>query len=279
MTENPTSPSPSPTPGPAPSPGPLPEARQLLIALQQKAPAELKADLTRLDGLLGQLAQRGEDKDAAALRKQIDDLMKAQDSFTSTMVHEIRKPMTTIKGYSDMLAKPGLIGQLNDQQQMFIDTIRNNVLRMEWLVADISDINRLNSGRLKLEAKMTTVGQVIMEVQKQAEPFVAQYEHKATWEAPQGLPILTADGKQLAKVLFKLVHNAIQYTPKGGQIAVRAARVEGNSVQFSVSDTGIGMKDEEISRLGEPFFRADHELVTSQKGYGLGIPVAMGFPS
>lgn len=257
---------------------PLQEAQRLAAQLQQAADSgDLKAGLLQLKALLDQAAARGEGEDANALREKLNSVLDNSANFTSLMVHEIRKPMTSIRGYSDMLAKPGMIGPMNEMQQQFIDTIRNNIIRMEGLVSDISDINKLNSGRIRLDSKMTTFGQVIMDVQKQVEPLIAEFQQNVTWDIPQGLPILNADAKQLAKIVTNLVRNAIQYTPKGGQVTVKAERLDNNVLRVTVSDTGIGMKPEEIARLGEAFYRADHELVTSQKGYGLGIPIVMGF--
>jgi len=263
------------------TPGPLHEAKQLVADLQQQIgtldPGELKSNLARLDDLLKQAQMRGEGEDADALRSQLNEHVDNTASLNSMMFHETRKPMTSIRGYSDMLAKPGMIGPLNEMQQQFIDTVRTNIIRMEGLVSDISDISKLNSGRLKLDIKMTTFGQVMMDVQKQVEPLVAEFEQNMTWDIPQGLPILNVDAKQLAKVITNLVKNAIQYTPKGGNITVKAERRDNNVLHVSVTDNGIGMKPEEIARLGEFFYRADHELVTSQKGYGLGIPIVKGF--
>lgn len=260
---------------------PLQEAQNLVAQLlEQASDAEsLKSGLTQVKALLAQAVKSGEGEEPESLRQKLNSVLDQNATFTSLMVHEIRKPMTSIRGYSDMLAKPGLIGTLNDQQQQFIDTVRNNIIRMEGLVSDISDINKLNSGRLRLDSKMTTFGQVIMEVQKLVEPVNTEFQHQITWDIPQGLPILNTDGKQLAKVVGNVVKNACQYTPKGGQITVRAERLDGNVLKVVVTDTGIGMKPEEIARLGEAFYRADHELVTMQKGYGLGIPIAMGFLS
>jgi signal transduction histidine kinase len=259
----------------------LQQAQQLVAHLQQQLStldsSDIKSKLSEVDKLLREAVSHGEGEDAQTLRQKLDSLIDSTASFNSLMVHEIRKPMTSIRGYADMLSKPGMIGPMNDMQQQFIDTIRNNVIRMEGLVSDISDISKLNSGRLKLDSKMTTFGQIIMEVQKAVEPLVAEFQQNMTWEIPQGLPILNADSKQLAKVLTNLVKNAIQYTPKGGNITVKAERRDGNVLYVAVTDTGIGMKPEEIARLGEVFYRADHELVTSQKGYGLGIPVVKGF--
>jgi signal transduction histidine kinase len=259
---------------------PLREAQALITDLQQKPEVnaeELKSSLSKLADLLKRAEASGEGTDAESLRQRLNDLVDKTASFNSMMVHEIRKPMTSIRGYSDMLAKPGMIGPMNDMQQQFIDTIRTNIIRMEGLVTDISDINKLNSGRFKLDNKMTTFGQVIMEVQKAVEALITEFEQNVTWDIPQGLPILNADNKQLAKVITNLVKNAIQYTPKGGNVTIKAERRDNNVLHVKVTDTGIGMKPEEIARLGEVFYRADHELVTSQKGYGLGIPVAMGF--
>ncbi len=262
------------------TPGPLHQAQQLVADLQKATsvdPNDLKSKLTQINELLRKAASNGEGAEPDTLRKQLTEHVDSTASFNSMMVHEIRKPMTSIRGYADMLAKPGMIGPLNEMQQQFIDTIRTNVIRMEGLVSDISDIGKLNAGRYKLDNKMTTFGQIVMEVQKLAEPLITEFQQNVTWDVPQGLPILNADSKQLAKVIFNLVKNAIQYTPKGGNITVKAERREGNVLYVSITDTGIGMKPEEIGRLGEVFYRADHELVTSQKGYGLGVPIAMGF--
>ncbi len=261
---------------------PLNEAQALAEQLHAQVgsidPSDLKAQLAKLSDLLRDAALRGDGADASELRTELDKTVQDTAAFSSMMVHEIRKPMTSIRGYSDMLAKPGMIGPLNEMQAQFIGTIRSNVIRMEGLVSDISDVSKLNSGRMRLDSKMTTFGQVIMEVQKLAEPLVEEYGHQITWDVPQGLPILNADSRQLSKVLFNLVRNAIQYTPKGtGQIVVKAERLEENRLHVTVTDNGIGMKPDEIARLGELFYRADHELVTSEKGYGLGVPVAMGF--
>jgi signal transduction histidine kinase len=259
---------------------PLLDAQKLVTQLRERVgimdDIELKAGLAQLDDLLKNATMRGEGEDAQALRNRLSSNADQAASFNSMMVHEIRKPMTSIRGYSDMLAKPGMIGPMNETQQQFIDTVRNNIIRMEGLVTDISDINKLNTGRLKLDSKMTTFGQIVMDVQKQVEPLVAEFQQKVTWDVPQGLPILNTDAKQLGKVLGNLVKNAIQYTPKGGNVTIKAERRDGNVLYVAVTDTGIGMKEEEIARLGEPFYRADHELVTSQKGYGLGIPIVMG---
>jgi len=231
--------------------------------------------LARTDGVKDAKGEKDDTGSEDALRAKLDATVQETASFASLMVHEIRKPMTSIRGYIDMLAKPGMVGPLNEMQTQFVSTIRTNAIRMEGLVADISDISKLNSGRLRLEAKMTTFGQVVMDVQRQADALIAEYGQTVNWDIPQGLPFLNTDAKQLAKVLFYLLRNAIQYAPKGiGQITVKAETTEPNTLHVTITDNGIGMSAEEIARLGELFYRADNELVSSERGYGLGIPIA-----
>jgi signal transduction histidine kinase len=97
-----------------------------------------------------------------------------------------------------------------------------------------------------------------------------------TFDTPSGLPLLNLDSTRLTQALTKLVINALQYTPNGGQIIVRAEGLDGR-LKVSVIDNGIGMTAEEQPHIGELFWRADHELVRSFKGHGLGLPIAVGF--
>ena len=274
------------------TPDPLHEARTVVADLRQNLDKTsliaLKQALATLEDLLGQPTASAPPAPAAPpsappseeaehLRQEIEALKDQSASFTSLMVHEIRKPMTSIRGYADMLAKPGMMGTLNDMQQQFADTIRSNIIKMEGLVSDVSDMNKLNASRHKLDIKMTTFGQILTQVQKNTDAMNAEFGHALVWDVPASLPILNVDSPQLIKVIGKLLNNSIQYTPKTGTITLKAEAIDGGKLRVSVTDTGIGMSEAIIARLGEPFFRGDHELVTSQKGYGLGIPVAMGF--
>ncbi len=253
---------------------PLVKARALMQSLRQAAPLELSASLDEVDSLLEAALRRGEGQDAEALRRQMDALIQENARFASLMVHEIRIPLTSIKGYSDMLAK-NVVGELNEMQTQFVETIRSNVARMEQLVSDISDISKLRSGRLRLEAKMDLYKNIAMQVEKATAALAAAHNHTLTFETPAGLPLLNLDGERLAQALTKLVINALQYTPDGGTIAVRAEEVDGK-LKVSVIDSGIGMSAEELGHVGELFWRADNEHVRSFKGHGLGIPIAKG---
>jgi signal transduction histidine kinase len=254
---------------------PLHAARHLLKDLRQQAEGDHKAQLDELDRLLTAAESRGEGDDAEALRQQIDDLVAQNAQFVSVLVHEIRVPMTSIRGYADMLTK-NVVGELNEMQQQFAETIRSNVIRMEHLVADISDMSKITSGHMRLEPKMDMYKNIAMQVEKNTAELAAEHDHTLIFDTPSGLPMLNLDSARLAQVLEKLVINALLYTPDGGEITVRAEDAEGN-LKVSVIDNGIGMTPEEQTHIGELFWRADHDHVRSFKGHGLGLPIVTGF--
>lgn len=258
----------------AQSKGPLDEARERVHQLRAKADPAQQAELDAILELLDRAARRGEGEDAEALRARLDEVIQTTARFTSLMVHEIRIPLTSIKGYTDMLAKH-IAGPLNEMQQQFADTIRSNVGRMEALVTDVSDASKLYAGRIRLDPKLDLYKNIAQQVQKDLAERAAERQQTLIFETPNGLPLLNVDGERLALVLRKLVANAIQYTPEGGQITVRAEAVDGR-LKVSVIDTGIGISAEDQAHIGERFWRSEDERVREVKGHGLGLAIAMG---
>ncbi len=254
--------------------GPLDEARKRVRQLRAKADPAQQAQLDAIMDLLDRAARRGEGEDAEALRARLDEVIQTTARFTSLMVHEIRIPLTSIKGYTDMLAKH-IAGPLNEMQQQFADTIRSNVGRMESLVTDVSDASKLYAGRIRLDPKLDLYKNIAQQVQKDLAERAAERQQTLVFETPDGLPLLNVDGERLALVLRKLVANAIQYTPEGGQITVRAEAVDGR-LKVSVIDTGIGMSAEDQAHIGERFWRSEDERVREVKGHGLGLAIAIG---
>lgn len=254
---------------------PLQAARSLVGTLRSQADGEIAQRLEALDRLLASAQQRGEGQNAAELRARLAEEIATNAKFVSVMVHEIRVPMTSIRGYSDMLAK-NVVGELNDMQRQFAETIRSNVIRMEHLVSDVSDISKIHSGRIRLEPKMDMYKNIAMQVEKETAELAAEHNHTLVFETPDGLPILNLDSERLIQALKKLVVNAIQYTPDGGTITVRAEPDDGK-LKVSVIDTGIGMTAEELTHVGELFWRSESEHVRSFRGHGLGLPIAIGF--
>jgi signal transduction histidine kinase len=195
----------------------------------------------------------------------------AKTEFISTVTHELRIPMTSIKGYSEML---GLMGQLSEQQKGFLTIIRNNIERMSVLVSDLSDIARIESGRLKLEVvEGVKLAQVVNDLLPSMRAEIEQRQHTVHVDIPTELPAVRADPLRLAQILTNLISNAYKYTPNGGTITIRAQR-DGHQVHCEVADTGVGMTPEEVGRLFTKFWRADDPHVREQPGTGLGLTIA-----
>jgi signal transduction histidine kinase len=201
-------------------------------------------------------------------------LVTEQAGFFGHAIHELRTPMTSIRGYSDMMVNPAM-GSLGDMQKQFMDVIRTNARRMETLLQDVSDMNKLRAGTLRTTIKMDMFKNIAMMIEKSTRPYAEQLNRTLTVEIPSGLPILNTDGELLAKAFTKLVENGLRYTRDGGTVTLRA-RADGATIISEVEDNGIGMTPEELAQLGTVYFRSDNEHVRTYKGSGLGIPVAYG---
>lgn len=262
----------------------LEQAQALLAELHQGAqagsliPFRLPGQIQAIQDLLGQAAEEAKAREAEIAAKAVppdmETFLKEQAGFFGHAIHELRTPMTSIRGYGDMLGS-GAMGALNDMQKQFVDTIRTNSRRMESLLVDVSDMNKLRAGTLRINSKMDMFKNIAMMVEKSARPVAESLNKTLTLDVPQGLPLLNLDGELLAKAIFKLVENGLRYSNEDGTVTV-AASGEGSDLIIKVIDNGIGMTPEDLARLGEVYFRSENELVRSFKGSGLGVPVAYG---
>jgi len=196
---------------------------------------------------------------------------KSKSEFVSLVSHELKLPMTSIKGYSDLMLS-GATGQLNENQTNFLTTIRNNVNRMATLVSDLADISRIESGNLRLEPREVPVWDVIDEVVTLTRTQVTEKNQTVTVEIPQELPKSWCDRNRLAQILTNLVSNANKYTPEGGLIIIQAVQQD-SMIQIKVEDNGHGMNPEDQEKLFSKFFRSTDEKVREAPGTGLGLSI------
>lgn len=245
----------------------LSQARALLSTLRERAAAEapgLVDDLAELDAML-------DGSKAEIMRGALED----NAAFVSVMAHELRIPMTSIRGYIDMMAK-GHTGPLTDMQKQFAEVIQSNTLRMQRLVEDVNTFTKLRAGLLKLDSGMDMYKNLIMGVEKETRALAEEKDHTVNYETADGLPILQLDAVRLKDALARLVENALLYTPPGsGQITVSAVKENGN-ILMTIQDNGVGMTEEDMEKLEKPFERGDDDLVRTHKGHGLGFVIAKG---
>lgn len=260
----------------------LTQARALVDELLEAAktgaivPVRLPGQVEAIASALAEAeAESGSDSSASdAVSADMETFLKEQAEFMSVAIHELRVPMTSIRGYADMLNTPSM-GELNDMQKQFLDTIRNNAKRMETLLQDVSDFSKVRGNTLVIGPKMDMFKNIAMRVEKDMSPVAEAMGRKLTFDIPQGLPILNTDGEMLAKALNKLVENALRYTLDDGEVSVSADNVD-NKLRIKIQDNGIGMTEADMAQLGTAYFRSDHDHVLTYKGSGLGIPIAYG---
>lgn len=207
---------------------------------------------------------------------------RAKSEFVSFAAHELKVPMTSIKGYAELLAA-GNVGPVNENQISMLRTISAIVDRMATLVSDLADISRIESGMLRLNCRPLSLAEVINEVVTASHYQINERRLSLSVNLPPDLPLVQADHIRLVQVLTNLVSNAYKYTPPGGRITIEAKRVtngearrtgdEPSYVQVSVADTGIGIKPEDYSKVFTKFFRADDRIVNDTSGTGLGLNI------
>jgi signal transduction histidine kinase len=194
---------------------------------------------------------------------------RAKSEFVSFVAHELRTPMTSIRGYAELLAK-GAVGPLTPQQEEFLATILSNAERMQVLVSDLRDISRIELGQLQLELKPVRLTEALENGLQATRAQIDARSQRLELDVPDDLPPVYADPARLEQVLINLLSNAYKYTPEGGHIRVRARRQNGD-VHCAVSDSGIGISPEDQARLFTKFFRSEDPAVREMPGTGLGL--------
>jgi signal transduction histidine kinase len=203
----------------------------------------------------------------------------AKSEFVSFVSHELKNPMTSIKGYTELLAA-GAVGPITEAQSNFLNTIRSNVDRMSTLVSDLADVSRIEAGRMRLDFKAFGIKEIVDEVLRSMRRQVEEKELALTVQIPE-LPNVWADRTRILQIVTNLISNAHKYTPNGGQI-IAAAETSTNHwdpdgprqvVHFWVQDNGIGIAEEDQSKIFQKFFRSEDPKTREVTGTGLGLNI------
>jgi signal transduction histidine kinase/putative methionine-R-sulfoxide reductase with GAF domain len=204
----------------------------------------------------------------------------AKSDFVSFVAHELKNPMTSIKGYTELLAG-GAVGQVNDMQGNFLQTIKSNVERMSTLVSDLNDNSKIEAGRLRLEYKATSTADLVDEVTRTFKRQLDEKKQVLDVVIPNDLAPMWADRTRVAQVLTNLVSNAHKYTPEEGTIQISVEETNNQwdldgaprVIHLWVKDSGIGMTPEDQQKIFQKFFRSDDPKAREVPGTGLGLNI------
>ncbi|PJF44186.1 MAG: hypothetical protein CUN55_05280 [Phototrophicales bacterium] len=218
------------------------------------------------------------------LFQQLRNKEQERSDFVRFVAHELGNPTTSVKGYTDLLMK-GVVGPLNEQQTRFLELVYNNIRRVENLINDLRDVERMDTPEFKLDMGQVDFAQIVREVYHTLQAAFERKNQTVELDLPEDLPLVWGDKDRLIQVLTNFMTNANKYTPAGGQIFVRAEEAvniwdkEGvrRVVHVSVRDTGIGISEEDLKKLfREKYFRTDNAKETQEPGTGLGMILTRG---
>lgn len=220
------------------------------------------------------------------LQKKVDDATKelrksneklkaldeAKDEFISMASHQLRTPLTSVKGYLSMLAE-GDAGKLNATQKQFIDQAFVSSQRMVYLIADLLNVSRLKTGKFIIESAPTYLPDVVESEIAQLHETVKSRGLTMNFDKPAEFPTLSLDETKIRQVVMNFTDNAIYYTPGGGTIELKLIDTP-TSVEFTVTDTGLGVPKADQPHLFTKFYRAGNARKARPDGTGLGLFMA-----
>jgi two-component system phosphate regulon sensor histidine kinase PhoR len=198
-------------------------------------------------------------------------LERVRRDFVANVSHEFKTPLTAIQGFAETLLNGALDDKAN--RRRFVEIIREHAWRLARLTDDLLKLSRIEAGRLELEMRPIRVEALVNSCIETARLKAEGKGLQIHVNLQENAPPVRGDGAQLGEVLQNLVDNALQYTPSGGQIAVQA-RSNGQEVDFTVIDTGIGIPESDLERIFERFYRVDAARSREAGGTGLGLAIA-----
>jgi two-component system phosphate regulon sensor histidine kinase PhoR len=204
---------------------------------------------------------------------------RVRRDFIANISHELRTPLASVRLLAETLED--IIDTDRDRAQEFLEKIEAEIEYLSELVSELLELSRIESGLLPMNIEPVEAEQLVREVMARMLPLAQRHRVALLTEIESGSVYVTADGKQISRVLVNLVHNAIKFTPSGGVITIGTApQVEGQTQRFYVRDTGVGIRPEELPRVFERFYKTDRArskigfVGPGGVGSGLGLAIA-----
>jgi len=237
-------------------------AKRLVITANEKESVRRKLEITAKN--LAKTAQKIE-----SANRELRSLDLAKDEFVSIASHQLRTPLTALKGYTGMLLDEDA-GIINDKQREYLGEIKNANDRMIKLITALLNVSRVDLGVFVVEPEPVNFEHVANSVLKDLDSNIKLKKLQIEKSFEKNIPLLSAD-PQITRMIFQnLLSNAVKYTPQGGHVSLKIKR-DKSTLLISVTDTGYGIPKNVQSKIFTKLFRADNARVKDPNGTGLGL--------
>jgi len=243
-------------------------ANELVIAIQNALRFE---EIERFNVTLQEEIARATGKLRRA-NKRLEELDNTKDDFISMASHQLRTPLTSVKGYLSMVIE-GDAGKVNSTQAKMLGQAFSSAQRMVFLITDLLNVSRLKTGKFVIEPVPVDLSKMVQEEVEQLAEAANGKQLTLGYEKPAKFPELTLDATKIRQVVMNFIDNAIYYTPAGGHIRIELED-KPHTVELRVIDDGIGVPKAEQHHLFTKFYRAANARQTRPDGTGLGLFMA-----
>jgi signal transduction histidine kinase len=222
-------------------------------------------------GLAAAIARAENSREEAIVAKEsAEKANRTKSMFLATMSHELRTPLNAVIGFSEMMHSE-LFGPLGDQHyREYTSIIQGAGRHLLDLINDVLDMSKIEAGKHEIQREHLNPADIVRDGLTLMAENASSNGVKLTCDLPQIALTIDADRRAMKQILLNLLSNAIKFTPFGGEVVAKAERIDGRVI-LSVRDTGIGIPQDQIYRLGNPFVQIRNNAGTSQNGTGLGL--------
>ncbi|MBI4651042.1 PAS domain-containing sensor histidine kinase [Candidatus Desantisbacteria bacterium] len=199
-------------------------------------------------------------------------LNNIKTDFLSMVSHELKTPLTIVKGYSELLVH-GKFGELLPHQKEIVSMIRNKVDKLNFLINDLLDVSQLEFGKFKINKQLFSLTKLLTNKKEEFKIIAEKKNLKLDFNSCPEEIVINGDQERISQVLSNLISNAIKFTNPGGKINVSLENGS-NFININVVDTGIGMKHEKIENIFDKFYQIDTSNTRQYSGIGLGLAIS-----
>jgi len=211
---------------------------------------------------------QAQQKELIRANVKLKELDRLKSEFLATMSHELRTPLNSIIGFTGIILQ-GISGEINEEQRKQLSMVYKSAKHLLALINGILDLSRIESGKMEILLERFKIQDVVSEVAQGLSPMISEKGLELIIDIPDEIPEIYSDRKKVSQIFLNLVNNAVKFT-EAGEIRIEC-RLDNDNLEISVSDTGIGIRKENMEYLFQTFRQINGTVRRRYEGAGLGL--------